>query len=387
MLNNFVNCLLSTGNLLIKSMIKRLSILLLLSSLFINGQAQVMNTTMMDTIETTAMGHVAVGGYVDTYFGYNFSNTNGTSVPYYVSSARNNQFQINLAYVEVRYRAKGLRAHFAPGVGTYMNDNYRAEPGTLKNIVLANVGVLLSAKRKIWIDMGVFTSHYTNESAISKDHLMYTRSFAPENVPYYLSGVKLSIPLTEKVNSYFFLLNGWQVIEDNNKGKSIGTQIEYQPNSSMLFNWNTYVGDERSIANPTYRTRFFTDVFWVYQHGEKISATSCVYFGWQEVLNGTTRKWWQANIIGRYNLTKDWSLSGRLEYFSDPNMALINPVTSANSFSAFSTGLCANYKVYNNALLRFELKQLFSSDNMFFNSNNQETKSNLLGVVSLAAWF
>ncbi len=369
-------------------MIKRCCFVLLLCAVVQSvGLAQVVNTTTLDTLQTTSAGHVSVGGYVDTYFGYNFSNTNGTSVPYYVSSARNNQFQINLAYVEVRYRAKGLRAHVAPGVGTYMNDNYRSEPGTLKNIVLANVGVLLYAKRKIWIDMGVFTSHYTNESAISKDHLMYTRSFAPENVPYYLSGVKLSVPLTEKVNSYFFLLNGWQVIEDNNKGKSIGTQIEYQPNPSMLFNWNTYVGDERSISNPTYRTRFFTDVFWIYQPTERFSTTSCIYHGWQTISDGSIRKWWQANIIGRYSFTDNWSLSGRLEYFSDPDLALIAPVTSANSFSAFSTGLCANYKVYSNALLRVEMKQLFSGDNMFLKSSNQETKSNLLGVVSLTAWF
>ena len=369
-------------------MISRLCLLFFLPVLFVTRvHAQVMNTTRMDTIETTAVGHVAVGGYVDTYFAYNFSATNSQSIPYYVSSARNNQFQINLAYVEVRYRAKGLRAHFAPGVGTYMNDNYKTEPGTLKNIVAANVGVLLSAKRKIWVDMGVFTSHYTNESAISKDHLMYTRSFAPEYVPYYLTGAKLSIPLAEKVNSYFFLLNGWQLIEDNNKGKSIGTQIEYQPDPSMLFNWNTYLGDERSRIHPNYRMRFFTDVFWIYQPTKRFSATSCIYHGWQNISDGSVRKWWQANIIGRYSVTDNWSLSGRFEYFSDPDLALIAPVTSANSFSTFSTGLCANYKVYNNALLRFEMKQLFSGGDIFLKSNNQETKSNLLGVVSLAAWF
>ncbi|NJN00112.1 MAG: outer membrane beta-barrel protein, partial [Phormidesmis sp. RL_2_1] len=52
----------------------------------------------------------------------------------------------------------------------------------------------LFKNKQIWLDAGVFGSPYTNESAISKDHLMYTRSFAPEYVPYYLAGVKLSVP-------------------------------------------------------------------------------------------------------------------------------------------------------------------------------------------------
>jgi len=348
---------------------------------------QVLNIAQMETLQTTFSGHIAIGGYVDTYFGYNFSNTKDSSIPYYVSSARNNQFQINLAYLQLRYQAKGLRARFTPGVGTYMNDNYADEPGTLKNIVEANVGVLLSEKRKIWVDMGVFTSHYTNESAISKDQLMYTRSFAPENVPYYLSGVKMTMPLSKKVNAYFYLLNGWQVIEDNNKGKSIGTQLEYQPNPTMIFNWNTYAGDERSTDHPDYRTRFFTDVYWIYQPNKRISATSCIYVGKQKMADETSRNWWQANVIGRYNFTDRWSLSGRFEYFTDPDLVLMSPVTSSNSFSAFSSGLCVNYKVYDNALLRMEMKQLFSQHEMFLNSVNQETNGNLLGVVSLTAWF
>jgi hypothetical protein len=268
-----------------------------------------------------------------------------------------------------------------------MNDNYADEPGTLKNIVEANVGVLLSEKRKIWVDVGVFTSHFTNESAISKDQLMYTRSFAPENVPYYLTGAKITVPVSQKINTYFFLLNGWQVIEDNNKSKSIGTQLEYQPNPSMLINWNTYVGDERSNDHPEYRTRFFTDVYWIYQPNEKFSATSCVYLGGQKMADGITRNWWQANVIGRYSFTDTWSLSGRFEYFSDPDIVLLNPITSANSFHAFSTGLCVNYKVYYNALLRMEMKQLFSPDEIFLNTASQEVNSNLIGVVSLTAWF
>ena len=133
--------------------------LLFLSTL---SAAQVINTATMDTVETTVIGHVGIGGYVDSYYGYNFNRPADGTNPYFVSSARHNELTINLAYVDVRYRSSYMRARFVPGFGTYMDANYKNEPGSLKNMVEANVGVLISQKRKIWIDVGVLGSPYTN---------------------------------------------------------------------------------------------------------------------------------------------------------------------------------------------------------------------------------
>ncbi|PGH40009.1 MAG: hypothetical protein CRN43_05660 [Candidatus Nephrothrix sp. EaCA] len=63
-----------------------------------------------------------------------------------------------------------------------MNANYAAEPGTLKNIAEASVAVRLSKKRNYWMEAGVLSSPYTNESALSKDQLMYTRTGASQNL-------------------------------------------------------------------------------------------------------------------------------------------------------------------------------------------------------------
>jgi hypothetical protein len=358
-------------------------LLILMSHLSIG---QIVNTATMDTLETTVIGHVAIGGYVDSYWSYNFNGRRDKYLPYAIASSRNNELNINLAFVDLRYRSHKLRARFVPGFGTYMNDNYINETGTLKNIVEANAGVLLSEKYKIWMDVGVLGSPYTNESAISKDHLMYTRSFAPENVPYYLSGIKFSIPMSSKVSSYVYLLNGWQVIEDTNSGKSLGTQIEFRPNSKMLFNWNTYWGDERSAFQPNFRKRFFTDVFWIYKPTAKFDATACVYMGWQERESNSTLTWWQANFIGRYTFTPTVSLSGRVEYFDDPNQAMVTSITSINSFSSFSSGLCLNFKITDNAMIRLESKYLFSNDQVY-RFENRESSGNFLMVGNLTAWF
>ena len=365
----------------------RIILFILFLSFSLGGRAQVINTATMDTVETTMIGHVGLGGYVDAYYGYNFGQPANGKTPYLVSSAQDNELTINLAYVDVRYRSKYMRVRFVPGFGTYMDANYKREPGSLKNMLEANVGVLISERRKIWIDAGVLGSPYTNESAISKDHLMYTRSLAPEYVPYYITGVKLSVPISEKVNTYLYLINGWQVIQDNNSGKSIGTQVEYRPNKIMLFNWDTYIGDERSSLNPEFRTRYFSDVYWIYKSGKKWSATSCFYAGVQARDGLSSASWWQANFIGNYAFTENFSLSGRIEYFSDPSGVIVSPITGVSGFETAGYGACANFQLHKLAMFRLEVRKFVSNDNLFEAKDGTSTSNSTILMGSLTAWF
>ena len=351
--------------------------------------AQVVNTGVMDTADFAFQGKVTVGGYIDTYYGYDFNKPASGNRPYFVSMARQNEMTINLAFVDVKYSSSRLRARFVPGFGSYVNANYVQEPGSLKNIIEGSVGVKIFPTKNLWLDAGVLGSPYTNESAISKDHLMYTRSFAPEFVPYYVSGIKLSTKVSEKINLYLYLINGWQQIAEQNKGKSIGTQMEYRPNNYWLINWNTYVGDERSIAAPQNRTRYFSDVYFIYSK-KKFSATGCVYAGVQHRLTSSnstsSNKWWQANLIGGYSFSDKVSLSGRIEYFSDPKSAVIVPITSVSGFNSYSTGLCLNLHIASNIVARFEGRTFFSENEVYSKDTRPSRTSNLL-ISNLTIWF
>jgi Putative beta-barrel porin-2, OmpL-like. bbp2 len=348
--------------------------------------AQVMKSASLDTLETLT-GDVGLGGYVDSYYSYNFNQPVSGSTPYFVSSARHNEVTINLAYIDVRFKSKFMRSRFMPGFGTYMDANYAKEPGSLKNLLEANVGVLLSQKRRIWLDAGVFSSPYTNESAISKDHLMYTRSLAPEYVPYYLTGIKASIPLSATLSAYLYLINGWQVIQDNNTNKALGTQLEYRPNNKMAINWNTYIGDERSSAHPEFRMRYFNDFYWVYNTRKKWMFTSCFYYGVQERESLSTATWWQANVIGEYKFTPSFSLSGRAEIFHDPSGVVVTSVTGLPGFRTTGFGLCANFLFHEQAMFRLEARELVSRDRVYPDKSGNPTNSSTLVVGSLTAWF
>ena len=361
--------------------------------LFITSKVlgQVANSGMVNVYDSLEKGKVTVGGLVDVYYGYDLNHPINSDRPYAISSARHNEVNINLAYADFRYINDFVRAHFVPGFGTYVNANYVGEKGTLKNLLEANVGVRLSKKKDIWVDAGVLPSPYTNESAISKDHLMYTRSFAPEYVPYYLSGVKLSLPLSSKFKSYWYLLNGWQAIQDVNNPLSLGTQIEYRPSNKWLFNWDTYIGDESSLTNPSFRTRYFTDLYMIYNPDGKWSATACAYLGYQEKKDSLNKQsfsqWWQVNAIMQYRFNKKASLAFRAEYFDDADGVQIVANNNINGFNSFSSGFCFNYKVNKNAMFRLESRTFYSEKNVYLDRKRNPSQWAQLFVTNLCVWF
>ena len=333
---------------------------------------------------------LTVEGYIDTYFSFDFNEPENSIRPYSVSYTRHNEFNINLAYVSLKYASENVKAVFTPGFGTYMNANYATERVTLKNIVEAYVSVKIFKNKNIWLDAGVIPSPYTNETAIALDQICYSRSFAPEYTPYYLTGAKLSLPLSEKVTLYTYLLNGWQVIEDVNSPLALGTQLEFKPNANYSFTWNTYMGNEQSVYVPDYKMRYFTDAYFTWNKGDCWTFTGCVYAGLQEkrnIQNETTAYgWYQGNIATRYKLNKKNSISARVEYFSDYNQIMITPVSIASGFDTYSGCLGYNLSIAEQVMFRLEAKHLFSNQDVF-EKNNSSFNNNTILLAGINARF
>lgn len=307
--------------------------------------------------------YLKIGAYADIYAGYLFSKPADGQIPYFVSSARQAEVNINLAFIECTLQTDRLRARLVPAFGTYMTSNYAAEPAGMRNLLEASAGYKLFKNKNIWLDAGILGSPYTNENAISAQQLMYTRSMSSENSPYYLSGVKLSMPLSPKTNLALYLVNGWQQIYDQNDRKSVGTQLEFQPKPGHTFTWNTYVGDERSTLQPEHRLRLFTDVYWVWNASSPWKASACAYAGMQtskrDLNERRNETWWQANFILSRELTPKVSLAGRVEYFRDAQSVLVVPVLGPEGFTAGSFGLCVNIKADEHMLFRLEGRRFF----------------------------
>lgn len=347
-----------------------------------------MTHAQSDSTKTTS-SPFSIEGYVDAYFSFDFNEPENSVRPYFVSYSRHNEFNINLAYLSVKYIDEKVRAVFTPGFGTYVNANYAAERMTLKNIIEANVGIKLSRRKNIWLDAGVLPSPYTNENAIAFDQINYTRSIAPEYVPYYLTGVRLSLPVSKKINLYSYILNGWQQIEDVNSPLSLGTSLEYKPNATSTLTWNTYVGNEHSAVTPSYEMRYFSDLYIIMNTGKKWSFSACIYGGLQEVNTPSEKvynKWYQGNVALKYSYNSKSSISGRVEYFNDANMVMIAPITGVQGFNAFSGTIGYNLNVAPQVLFRIEGRQFISAHDIYIKDNNS-TKYNTVITAGITARF
>jgi Putative beta-barrel porin-2, OmpL-like. bbp2 len=363
--------------------------IIVLFLLFSQGQAQ--NTTDSSSLSAKLLkGKLSLEGYVDVYFCYSFNHPKDATHPYFVSFNRDNEVNVNLAYISLKYTSDRVRATFTPGWGTYMNANYASERQTLQNILEADVGVKLFKNKDIWLDAGVIASPYTNENAYSFDQIPYTRSLGAENVPYFLTGAKLTLPLDTKWTLYLYLLNGWQVIEAQHDPLDFGSQLEFKPNDKWDINFNTYIGNEASSANPGYKTRYFGDLYASFIPSEKWSFTADAYVGWQQRMEGQTlmtRNWWNVNACARYTFAPGNSFSARVEDFNDPYTILEVPVTSATSFKLASFSLGYNLAVTDQVLVRLEGRYFGSPEQLYPLRDGTNTNKDLWLTVGMTARF
>jgi hypothetical protein len=333
---------------------------------------------------------LTVEGYIDTYFSFDFNEPENSTIPYVVSYNRHHEFNINLAYISLKYNTNNIKAVFTPGYGTYMDANYINERASLKNIVEAYVSIRIFKDKEIWLDAGVIPSPYTYESPIAIDQINYSRCYAPEYTPYFLTGTKLSLPITKNTLFSVYLVNGWQEIRDVNHALALGTHLEIKPNSNLSFNWNTFIGNEQSVSTPDYRNRFFTDAYCTYYPNKNWMVSSSIYVGMQEKINTNNNTseyaWYQGNIAAKYNITEKNSISSRIEYYSDYNRIMITPIIGNTGFDTFSGVLGYNLLIAKDILFRLEGKYLLSNQ-MVFERNNSAVKNNFIMLVGLNARF
>jgi len=334
--------------------------------------------------DSTSIRKLKIGGYIDSYFGSSLYSAKKIDRPYFVSSSGNNEANINLAFLETRWRGDRFRFNVVPAMGSYMRRNYAAEKEIHKYIFEANAGLKLSDKLNIWLDGGIFDSPYSSEGAVSRDQLLYSRSFAPEHVPYYLTGLRLTIKPNDKWSLMIMRLNGWQQITDLNFKKSIGTSLTVKTGEFSNIIWNTYLGDERSESNPDFRMRIFNDLYIKISDQKLWDAAIGGYIGTQQRENKNASPWWQFNVMGKRQINNFISLSGRVEYFSDPRQVMIHiPDTE---FKVFSTGTCLNLNVGKTTLLRID-SRFFSATEKIYSQRNGKSDKELVLTASLTSWF
>lgn len=331
---------------------------------------------------------LTLSGFIDVFYAYDFNQPDGTArLPFLFNHNRHNEFNLNLGLIKLSVEQTKYRANLALQTGVYANDNYVAEPGLLKNIFEANIGIALDKTNKLWLDAGIFPSHLGFESAISMDNLTLTRSLPAENSPYFLTGVKLSYAPNDHWQLAALITNGWQRIQrlEDNSLPSFGTQVIYKPSEKTLLNWSTLIGTDD--PNELRRMRYFNNFFGQFALTDHMRLIAGMDYGAQQRTNGSSEydTWYSPAIIAQADITHHWKAAVRLEYFHDET-GIIVPIGTANGFQTTGLSFNMDYSPAQQIVCRIESRWLHSKDNIF-ESNNTLRKNNFSLAASLAIKF
>jgi hypothetical protein len=353
------------------------------------------------------------GAFIDTYYLYNNNLPKSSERRYTTQAVRNHEFNVNLLHIDAKVEEEKYRGRIALQWGTSVNTNYANEisrdigsnQASVKNIQEAHVGFKVA--KSTWIDGGIFFGNIGRESWISQANWNYTRAFALDYVPYYSAGVKLSHEFSNKLSIQFQILNGWQMITDNNRDKSFGSQIKYIFTPNLTLTLNQYAGNDA----PDYerrQLRLYNNsilewhaLSWIslagqFDVGAQKAKQSLLYEPWLQAYNPTVftsayrdapatafRQWYHGTFWISFHLTPDYRLSFRIERFYDPLQVL---VSTGTRHGFMSNGYTTTFDVlsFDPGLLRFEYVYRRSADAIFEYRNAQTSKKEDFFVIAFS---
>jgi hypothetical protein len=335
---------------------------------------------------------VSFGGFVDSYYAYDFGRPANFDRAFTTQAARHNEFNVNLAYVEAKVSGPRVRGRLALQAGTSVQSNYAAEPaiGAVSGpdlsrfIQEAVAGYQISPS--LWVDGGIFLSHIGMESFISRDNLTYTRSLSADFTPYYESGVKLTWQTTPKLTALFTVLNGWQNISENNQDKAVGTRLDYARSSSTTFSYYNFIGNEVSSG----RLRIFNGVGFKSGLTPIFALQGNFDYGTQQKPQAGNSDWWSTGLTGKLQVAPAVGASARLEYYRDAdNVIVATALPGGFKASTASLGIDVSPIGSPRFLWRNELRGTWATEPVFPDSQTATgtSRSNGLLVTSMALTF
>jgi hypothetical protein len=276
--------------------------------------------------DDTAERKLELSGFVDGFYSYN-ANQPADRENFFpgvgTSGKRDSEFALNLAQVDLVMDAAPVGFHIALGFGHATEVVHAAEldPDTWEHVVRASMQYQTKVGRGLLLEGGIYPCHVGFEAFQTKDNWNYTRSWLGELSPYYQAGVKAAYPFSERWSGQLHLINGWQMIEDVNRGESVGWQVAYG-GEKLTWSLNGIVGPE--LADPRdHDLRTFVDTVVVYEATPSFTLGGSIDAARQENALGANAEWWGAGLYGRYAPPDSRSaVAVRTEYYDDDDGAI-----------------------------------------------------------------
>jgi hypothetical protein len=316
---------------------------------------------------------VKFGATLEGYYQYNWNRPPDRTVALRAYDTRSNSFSIQQAALVVDSppavadgRRYGLRVDLQFGQATETVQGSPANeprPDVYRHVWQAYGSYVFPVGRGLQADFGKFASNLGYETNYAKDNQAFSRAYLFNFLPFYHSGLRLTLPVHDKITLMYMLTNGVQQTEDFNDFKSNHVTAILKPVSTVTWTIHYYAGREQPDGGQPGGP---DGVFRVFDTYVTVNATSALMLGVD--VNHTTNQVLEDDpslalqgigVYGRYQFTSATAVGARYERLDDEGLfGGIDQVLHEAT-------LTVEYKFGDNFILRGELRRDWSNANFF----------------------
>ena len=274
---------------------------------------------------------VQMSGFVDSVASFNFNRPQTRGNTLRVFDTQSQSFMINNAELilekpvsaesPVGFKTSlmfGTDAEVVGGVTTGLGGNgVTNDEIELKD---AYVDYLAPLGEGLDLKLGKFATMHGAEVIESKDDWNISRSFLfGFAIPFTHTGVRATYPVTPWLSATLGVDNGWDVVDDNNQGKTLETSLTLTPIEHTSLTTNYMIGPEQGAGGSNSHQRHLVDVVASYQPIDPLQLKANFDWGFEQkgVGIGKSASWVGLAGYARYALTDRWAVATRTEWFHD----------------------------------------------------------------------
>jgi Putative beta-barrel porin-2, OmpL-like. bbp2 len=342
---------------------------------------------------TWSVGPIDFSGLIDGYYSFNNNHPTPSFNQLYNFDFRSNQFSLNMAKLTASHDPDPVGFRIDIGFGRAFDVIHSTEqaPDIFRYLEQAYVSWKPKSAHGFEADFGEFVTSAGAEVIETKDNWNYSRSLLfAWAIPYYHFGLRLSQPIGS-FNVGVQVVNGWNNVEDNNSGKTVGITGGI---TRKKFTWsnNYYVGPEKTkisdIPHSADGNRNVYDTTLLLTPTDKFNAYLNFDYGQDKLaLTPGHARWVGFAGAAHFQITDKIAFSPRAEWFHDAD-----GFETGTRQTLHEVTLTGEYKMVEGLLARLEYRRDDSdtpffcrgdcSSDFFATANSKSQSTVTLGIVA-----
>ena len=199
-------------------------------------------------------GVVTPSLYLDASYGFSMNQPRDNTLTGSGTIGRHNEIGINLASVGIDWNVANVIGRLSLQFGSQLamvqeGDGSVARGRNLTTDALehlreAAIGYHFNVLKGINVEAGLFSSFVGLESYLLAENWSYNRALVSEFTPYYFTGIRAQLFITEALKIEPWLLNGYQTYGKFNDAPALGLSARWVPVEWLAVIANGYVGTD-----------------------------------------------------------------------------------------------------------------------------------------------